>query len=78
MIFRPKETAVEPVQDPMGNLLKQIGDLHPDCLLDPSLPLNVPSACTCFQMDMLGDLSSRMNEYLHNEAQNNQQQESDM
>ncbi|GAA5798646.1 hypothetical protein HPULCUR_004051 [Helicostylum pulchrum] len=74
----PKETEVEPVQDPMGNLLKQIGDLHPDCLLDPSLPLNVPSACTCFQMDMLGDLSSRMNEYLHNEAQNNQQQESDI
>lgn len=62
----------------MGNLLKQIGDLHPDCLLDPSLPLNVPSISTSLQVEMLGDLGSRMNEYLKNEAQNNEQQESDV
>lgn len=65
-------------EDPMGNLLKQIGDLHPDCLLDPSLPLNVPSTSTSLQVEMLGDLGSRMNEYLKNEAQNNEQQESDV
>jgi hypothetical protein len=65
-------------EDPMGNLLKQIGDLHPDCLLDPSLPLNVPSTSTSLQVDMVGDLGSRMNEYLRNETQNNEQQESDV
>lgn len=62
----------------MDNLLKHIGELHPDCLLDPSLPLNVPSACTSLQLDMLGDLGTGMNEYLHNELQNNEKQESDM
>lgn len=69
---------MQPMEDPMGTLLKHIGDLHPDCLLNPSLPLNVPSAPSPLQMNMLGDLGSRMNEYLYNETQNNQQQESDM
>lgn len=69
---------MQPMEDPMGNLLKQIGDLHPDCLLNPSLPLNVPCVPSPLQVDMLGDLGSRMNEYLHNEVQNNEQQESDM
>lgn len=63
-------------EDPLGILLKRIGDSHPDCLLDPSLPLNVPSTSTSLQMDMVGDLGARMDEYLSNEAQNNQEQES--
>lgn len=80
-VYRPEDKVVSHVEekeDPMGNLLKKIGDLHPDCLLDPSLPLNVPSTSTSLQMDMVGDLGSRMNEYLNNEAQNNQEQESKM
>ncbi|RCI03744.1 Ral GTPase-activating protein subunit alpha-2, partial [Rhizopus stolonifer] len=65
-------------QDPMGTLLKQIGDTHPDCLLDPSLPLNVPSTSTDLQLDMLGDLGDQLNVYLKNEAENNEQQRSDI
>lgn len=69
---------MQPMEDPMANLLKHIGDIHPDCLLNPSLPLHVATAPSPLQMEMLGDLGSRMDEYLTNEAQNNQQQESDM
>ncbi|KAG2213103.1 hypothetical protein INT47_011252, partial [Mucor saturninus] len=69
---------MQPMEDSMANLLKHIGDLHPDCLLNPSLPLHVATAPSDLQMDMLGDLGSRMDEYLQNEAQNNQQQESDI
>ncbi|CAO0796344.1 unnamed protein product [Mucor circinelloides] len=65
-------------QDPMGSLLKKIGDLHPDCLLDPSLPLNVPSNETLLQTEMVGNLGSQLDDYLEKEAHNNQQQESDV
>lgn len=56
----------------------RIGDLHPDCLLDPSLPLNVPSTETLLQTEMVGNLGSQLDDYLQKEAENNQQQESDV
>ncbi|CEP09769.1 hypothetical protein [Parasitella parasitica] len=64
-------------QDPMGNLLKRIGDLHPDCLRDPSSPLDMPSAETSLQTEMVGNLGSQLDDYLQKEAHNNQQHESD-
>ncbi|KAL9549835.1 hypothetical protein MBANPS3_005021 [Mucor bainieri] len=76
---RPQELqARQASQDPMGSLLETIGDLHPDCLLDPSLPLNVPSNETLLQTDMVGNLGSQLDDYLQKEAHNNQQQESDV
>ncbi|KAI8362756.1 hypothetical protein BD560DRAFT_178321 [Blakeslea trispora] len=65
-------------EDPMIDLLKQIGDSHPDCLLDPSLPLNVPSTSTPLQSEMLKDLDSQLDNYLQNELENNNQQKSDI
>ncbi|CAO3694673.1 unnamed protein product [Rhizopus microsporus] len=65
-------------KDPMSLLLKQIGELHPDCLLDPSLPLNVPSTPTALQLDMLGNLGERLEDYLKKEAEQNAQHEPDV
>lgn len=61
-----------------SNLKFRIGELHPDCLLDPSLPLNVPSTLTSLQSDMVGNLGTQLSEYLVREGENNKQQESDM
>ncbi|OBZ91240.1 Ral GTPase-activating protein subunit alpha-2 [Choanephora cucurbitarum] len=65
-------------EDPMKALLKQIGDSHPDCLLDPNLPLDVPSTSTPLQLEMLKDLDNQLNDYLQNESENNNQQKSDI
>ncbi|KAI9480932.1 MAG: hypothetical protein EXX96DRAFT_564755 [Benjaminiella poitrasii] len=74
-----KDLALQPnKKDPMGILLRQIGESHPDCLLDPSLPLNVPSTPTPLQLEMTGNLGTQLNEYLQNEAQNNEQHKSDI
>ncbi|KAI7906537.1 uncharacterized protein BX663DRAFT_496797 [Cokeromyces recurvatus] len=72
-IGQKEETLKLNDKDPMGILLKQIGESHPDCLLDPGLPLNVPSTPTLLQMEMTGNLGSHLNDYLQNEAQNNEQ-----
>jgi hypothetical protein len=40
--------------------------------------LDVPSIPTAHQVEMVGNLGDRLEAYLKNEAQNNQQQTSDM
>ncbi|KAI9252129.1 hypothetical protein BY458DRAFT_359294 [Sporodiniella umbellata] len=64
----------EAKEDSISKLLKKIGDLHPDCLLDTTLALNVPSTPTALQLETLGDLGSHLKEYLKKEAEQNTQQ----
>lgn len=49
--------------------------MHPDCLLSPSLPLNVPSTATSLQEEMVGNLGNQLDQYLQDETQNNQESE---
>ncbi|KAG1463089.1 hypothetical protein G6F46_002102 [Rhizopus delemar] len=58
-------------EDAVSALLKQIGDSHPDCLLDSTLPLNVPSTPTALQLEMIGNLGDQLDDYLKKEAEQN-------
>lgn len=49
----------------------RIGDSHPDCLLDSTLPLNVPSTPTALQLEMIGNLGDQLDDYLKKEAEQN-------
>ncbi|KAI8367588.1 uncharacterized protein BYT42DRAFT_586812 [Radiomyces spectabilis] len=62
--------------DPLNDLLKQIGDQHSDCLLDSTAPLNGPAKLSQLQMDMVGRLGEQLDDYLRDEAASNAQQES--
>ncbi|KAG0169558.1 Ral GTPase-activating protein subunit alpha-2 [Apophysomyces sp. BC1015] len=64
--------------DALGKLLQLVGEKNPDCLLNNSLPLNTPASPTQLQSSMVGRLEEQLNDYLQNEASNNEQQESDV
>ncbi|KAF7726352.1 Ral GTPase-activating protein subunit alpha-1 [Apophysomyces ossiformis] len=72
------QCASEPSSDALGNLLQRIGQANPDCILNSSLPLNAPSPPTELQDSMMGCMNEHLNEFLRNEALNNEQQESDV
>ncbi|KAI8993599.1 hypothetical protein BDB01DRAFT_847455 [Pilobolus umbonatus] len=59
-------------EDPLSTLLKHIGESHPDCLLDPGLPLNAPTTSTTLQAEMLDRLGEHLDMFLSNEKENNE------
>ncbi|KAG1471230.1 hypothetical protein G6F56_002246 [Rhizopus delemar] len=71
---KDEKPSLEAEEDSMSALLKQIGDTHPDCLLDTTLPLNVPSTPTALQLEMLGNLGDHLSDYLKKETEQNTQQ----
>ncbi|KAL0082506.1 hypothetical protein J3Q64DRAFT_1642782 [Phycomyces blakesleeanus] len=55
-----------------------IGEDNPDCVWDPAVPLDHPSPASQFQTNMVGSLGQQLDEYLRNESDNNEQEESDI
>ncbi|KAL0079919.1 hypothetical protein F4703DRAFT_1174065 [Phycomyces blakesleeanus] len=64
--------------DGLSRLLLQIGEDNPDCVWDPAVPLDHPSPASQFQTNMVGSLGQQLDEYLRNESDNNEQEESDI
>ncbi|KAI9018532.1 hypothetical protein CLU79DRAFT_705818 [Phycomyces nitens] len=70
-----------PYNDPVSDILEDgqaIGEDNPDCVWNPAVPLDRPSPASQFQTNMVGGLGDQLDEYLKNESDNNEQEESDI